>query len=72
MPGKVTAELVREHGSQLQRLDIGPQRADELAIEVERLNSAVTDAAQRLDFNDEPAKFSALLLAAGQPAKAGR
>lgn len=60
---KLTAQLVRDHGRQLVRLDISEQRAGELAAEVERLNNAVLDAAARLDFNDEPSRFTALLLA---------
>ena len=61
MHSNVTAELIREHGSWLQRLDINSQRASELAIEVERLNTAVLDTAVQLDFNDEPSRFTALL-----------
>ena len=63
MKDKPTAQLIRDHGRQLVRLDISEQRAGELAAEVERLNNAVLDAAVRLDFNDEPARFTALLLA---------
>ena len=60
---KLTAQLIRDHGLQLVRLDIPEPRAAELAAEVERLNNAVLDAAARLDVNDEPSRFTALLLA---------
>lgn len=66
MNGKPTAQLIRDHGRQLVRLDISEPRAGELAAEVERLNNAVLDAAARLDFNDEPSRFTALLLACRQ------
>ncbi|MBI4206624.1 MAG: hypothetical protein HY527_16505 [Betaproteobacteria bacterium] len=63
MSDKPTSQLIRDHGRQIARLDIAEQRAGELATEVDRLNSAVLEGASRLDFNDEPARFSALLLA---------
>lgn len=63
MNEKPTAQLIRDHGRELARLEISAQRAGELAAEVERLNSAVLDGAARLDFNDEPSRFTALLLA---------
>lgn len=63
MNDKPTGELIRDHGRQLARLEISEQRAGELAGELERLNNAVLEAATRLDFNDEPARFVALLLA---------
>ena len=63
MNDKLTSQLIRDHGRQIARLDIAEQRAGELATEVDRLNSAVLAGATRLDFNDEPARFSALLLA---------
>jgi hypothetical protein len=62
MSEKVTAQLIADHGRQIARLDIAEPRAGELAAEVERLNSAVLDGAVRLDFNDEPARFTALLV----------
>jgi hypothetical protein len=62
MNEKVTAELIRGQGAQLRRLAIEESRARELAADVERMNNAVIDAAdERLDFNDEPARFAALL-----------
>lgn len=61
MNEKPTSQLIRNHGRQLARLEISEQRAGELAAEVERLNTAVLDAAARLDFNDEPSRFTARL-----------
>jgi hypothetical protein len=70
MSGKVTPALIREHGAQLRRLALDEKRAAEVAEEVARLNDAVIDAAaRRLDFNDDPGSFAALLAAAAQPAK---
>ena len=63
MNDKPTARLIRDHGRQLARIDVSEARAAELAAEVERLNNAVLDAASQLDFNDEPSRFTALLLA---------
>ena len=63
MNDKPTAQLIRDHGRQLARIDVSEARAAELAAEVERLNNAVLDAASQLDFNDEPSRFTALLLA---------
>lgn len=63
MNDKPTAQLIRDHGRQLARVEVSERRAAELAAEVERLNNAVLDAAARLDFNDEPSRFTALLLA---------
>ncbi|MBI4194425.1 MAG: hypothetical protein HY526_05035 [Betaproteobacteria bacterium] len=59
----VTPQLIRDHGRQLARLDVAGHRAGELAAEVDRLNNAVLDGATRLDFNDEPARFTETLLA---------
>jgi len=61
MKEQPTARLIREHGRQLARLDIAEQRAAEIAAEVARLNDSVMAAAARADFNDEPARFAALL-----------
>jgi len=69
MTAKITAELIREHGRALGQIDIDVQRAGELADEVERLNDAVMNAARRLDFNDDPGRFAALLASGAQPAK---
>jgi hypothetical protein len=67
MSGKITPGLIREHGAQLRRTTIDEKRAAEIAEEVARLNGAVIDAAGKLDFNDDPGRFAALLAAAGEP-----
>ena len=73
MSAKITPGLIREHGAQLRRIALDEQRAAELAEEIERLNDAVLNAAEkRLEFNDDPNRFAALLVAAAQPAKGGR
>lgn len=70
MNEKITAELIRSQGAQLRRLAIEESRARELAADVERMNNAVIDAAdERLDFNDEPARFAALLAATREAGK---
>ena len=66
---KISPELIREHGAQLRRIALDEKRAAEVADEVARLNNAVIDAADRLDFNDDPARFAALLTAAAQRAR---
>jgi hypothetical protein len=63
LAGKPTAKLIRDRGRQPARLEGSGRRAGELAAEVERLNRAVLNAAARLDFNDEPARFADALRA---------
>jgi hypothetical protein len=69
MSEKIRAQLVQEHGRVLRRIEIGAERAAEVAEELERLNGAVLDAAQRLDFNDDPGRFAAVLAAGAQAGK---
>ena len=64
MVTKVTAQMVREHARQLQGLDFSAERCAELARDVERHAAAIAAASPNLDFNDEPARFTALLRAA--------
>lgn len=66
MDSKITGALIREQAAALHALDMPETRCAELAGDVERHNAAIRDAAQRLDFNDEPARFSALLAAHAQ------
>lgn len=59
----VTQALILQQAEQLLGIKLTPRRAAELAVEIERLNSAVIDSAGRLlDFNNEPARFAAVLL----------
>ena len=62
MKNKVTGELIRLSARQLRRMNLSEARAKELARDVERLNSVALAAAEDGDFNDEPARFSAMLL----------
>lgn len=59
---KVTGELIRLSARQLRHMDLDEDRAEELARDVERLNNIALAAAADGDFNDEPARFSAMLL----------
>ena len=70
MSDKITAALIRAHGAALRRIELDEQRAAEVAAEVERLNNAVLDAARRIDFNDEPARFPAYLASVAHAGKA--
>ena len=68
MGNKIDADLIRRHGAALRGIDLTEKRAAEIAIEVERHNSAIRAAAQVLDFNDEPARFLSTLSELKQPA----
>lgn len=72
MDDKVTGTLIRGQAAALHGLDIPEARCAELAADVERHNAAIRNAAQQLDFNDEPARFSALLAVHAQPRQRGR
>lgn len=61
---KVSPELIRRQAEELHRFVVDDVRASELAKEVESINSAAFDAAQDLDFDDEPVAFSRLLRSA--------
>jgi hypothetical protein len=59
----VRPEFILEAAKELQEIRVTPERARELAAEVDRLNSAVRAASAKLDFDAEPNAFSALLAA---------
>lgn len=59
---KMTGELIRLQGAQLQARAIELDRATDLAAELTAMHEAVTDAARDLDFDDEPADFQQALL----------
>ena len=66
---KVTPELIRVHGQQMQGITVDAARSEELAVEVERINRAVREAAIDLEFEDEPGRFDVALKALkGEPA----
>lgn len=62
MKKKVTPELTRSSALQLRRMKISEARARALARDVERLNSVALAAAEENDFNDEPARFTSMLV----------
>jgi hypothetical protein len=61
MKPEVTPELIALCALQLRGMNLSTSRAVELARDVERLNSAALNAAEDGDFNDEPARFAAML-----------
>ncbi len=69
MSNKITAALIGEQAAQLHGLELTATRCIELAGDVERHNTAIRNAAQQLDFNDEPARFNALLVAHAEQRK---
>ena len=69
MPSReLTGELIRRQAASLRGVDIGERRAEELAVDIARVIDAVGGARERLDFNDEPARFDALLRASARDA----
>ncbi len=64
MTKPVSPELIRRQAEELHRFTIAEDRASELAAEVETINAAAFEAAQELDFDDEPVAFARLLRAA--------
>ncbi len=59
----VTADLICAQALELRGATLEERRAQQIAADVERLNQAAQAARGRLDFNDEPARFAALLQA---------
>ena len=57
----VSAELVESIALKLRRTKISLARARALAPGVERLTNAALAAADKTDFNDEPARFTSVL-----------
>ena len=57
----VSSRFIAEAAKVFQDVDFSQARAGELALEVERLNTAVRTAAGSLDFDAEPAAFFAVL-----------
>lgn len=54
---RVSADLIRQQGQQLQGYGHGMKRAAQLAAEIQTLLSVVSDAAGGLSFEDEPSHF---------------
>jgi hypothetical protein len=57
----VSSRFVKDAAKVFQDVDFSDARAGELALEVERLNSAVRTAAASLVFDAEPSAFFAVL-----------
>ena len=57
----ISSRFVKDAAKLFQDVDFSDARAGELALEVERLNTAVRMAAGSLDFDAEPSAFFAVL-----------
>jgi len=57
----ISSRFVKDAAKVYQDHDFSDARAGELALEVERLNTAVRTAAASLDFDAEPSAFFAVL-----------
>ena len=57
----ISSRFIADAAKLYQDVDFSEARAGELALEVERLITAVRTAAQSLDFDAEPAAFFAVL-----------
>jgi len=57
----ISSRFVKDAAKIFQDTDLSDARAGELALEVERLNTAVRTAAGALDFDAEPSAFFAVL-----------
>jgi hypothetical protein len=57
----VSSRFVKDAAKLFQDVDFSEARAGELALEVERLNTAVRTAAGALDFDAEPSAVFAVL-----------
>lgn len=64
---KVSPEFIRAQALELRGARLDERRAQEIAADIEKLNDAALAARRRLDFNDEPARFAALLQVAAMP-----
>ncbi len=62
MTPKVSVELIDRQASELQHISVSRERVVELASEVDNFNRDVFEAAQDLDFKDEPIGFLKVLL----------
>jgi hypothetical protein len=66
---QVTGELIRAQAAHLRRIDIGQPRAEEIAMDIGRIVETAAAVRERLDFNDEPARFEACLTASARGAR---
>ena len=61
----VTARTVKDLAREVQGLQLSDAQCNEIAVDVERHVAAIAAARSVLELNDEPARFAALLRAAG-------
>ena len=61
MSRDVSTDLIDRQARELQDITLTPERTAELAVEVGRYNHEVAQAAQALDFDEEPADFARTL-----------
>ena len=65
----ITPELISAQAVDLRGVTLDASRAEQIAADMARLNEAVLATRERLDFNDEPARFAALLNARPAPVR---
>ncbi len=58
---KIDGKLIREEARRKHGIDLDADRADELAREVDRLNTATAEAARSIGLDDDPTVFTAVL-----------
>ena len=68
----LSPDFIRAQAAALRGADIDERRAQSLGADVGRIIDAVDGARALLDFNDEPARFDALLAAPKASAAASR
>lgn len=57
----MTPELIREQAKDVRGAELDSRRAQELAADTKRAFDAIDATRSNLQFNDEPARFAALL-----------
>lgn len=68
---EIDADLIRRHGAALQARRIDPTRAAELADELVPMQAAIAAFAATLDFDDQPADYPRIMLAAAAGPEVG-
>ena len=64
MKTRMTPSLIRSQAKAFQGLTLSPTRSKELAQDAARHTAAIAAASAKLEFEDEPSRFLALLQAA--------
>ena len=65
----LSPETIRAQAAALRGADIGDARAAEIAADIGRITETLDAVRDQLDFNDEPARFDAVLGAAAPKRK---